>query len=65
MFTLSLSSLPTILAVLAFLLALYYKRETICNSDLLAFALVAAVVFLLLTGALNALHLPNFALHLF
>jgi len=65
MFVLSSSWLPTIVAAIAFLLTLYYKRATIRTTDIIAFVLVAAVAFLLLTGALNALHLPNIALHLF
>ncbi len=65
MFSLSLSSLPMLIAVALLFLALYYKRATLRTSELLAFALVAAVVFFLLTGALDAFHLPNFALHLF
>ena len=65
MFVLSSSWLPTVVALVAFLLALYYKRTSIRDTDIVAFALVAAVVFFLLTGALNAVHLPNFALHLF
>ncbi len=65
MFSLSLSWLPTLVALCAFLFVLYYKRTTISTRELLAYALVAAVIFLLLSGAFNALHLPNIALHLF
>ena len=65
MFSLSLSWLPTLVALCAFLLVLYLKRATIRTSELVAFALVAVVIFLFLTGAFNAFHLPNIALHLF
>ena len=65
MFSLTLSWLPTLVALCAFLLVLYYKRATIRTSELVAYALIVAVIFFLLTGAFHALHLPNFALHLF
>ncbi len=62
---LSLSWLPVLLALVAFLFALYLKRATIRRNDLFAFAIGAAVLFLLLTGAFNALHVPHVAVHLF
>ncbi len=65
MFSLSLSWLPTLVALCLFLLTLYYKRATIRTNELAAYALVTLVIFLLLSGAFNALHLPNIALHLF
>ena len=65
MFVLSSSWLPTLVAVFVFLLALYYKRATFRTTDIVAFALVATVLFFLLSDALNALHLPNVAIHLF
>lgn len=62
---LSTSWLPVLIALVALLIALYLKRATIRTSELVALAIGAAVLFLLLTGAFHALHLPDFALHLF
>jgi len=64
MFTLSLEHLPMIVAFVVLLLALYAKRATIRTPDIIAFALAAVLVFALLTGAFNALHLPHLAFHL-
>ncbi len=63
MFTLSLEHLPMIVAFVALLLALYVKRETIRTRDTIAFALMAVLVFALMTGAFNAFHLPHVAFH--
>lgn len=64
MFTLSLEQLPMMVALVAFVLALYAKRDTIRTRDLFAFALMAVLAFSLLTGAFNALHLPHLSFHL-
>ena len=64
-FTFPVSQLPIVIALVAFMLALYIKRTSISTRDLVAFALCAGVLFLLATGALHALHVPNIALHLF
>ena len=65
MFVLSLSWLPTLIVLCLFVLTLYYKRATIRSKELAAYALIALVIFLFLSGAFNALHLPPIALHLF
>lgn len=62
---LSLSWLPVLIALVALVLALYLKRATIRRNDLVAFAIGAVVLFLLLLGALNVLHFPHVAVHLF
>ena len=62
---LSSSWLPVLITFLVLLYALYLKRETFRTGDLVAFAVGAVVLFLVLSGAFNALHLPHFAIHLF
>ena len=62
---LSSSWLPVLIALVALLLALYVKRTTLRNGDLVVLVVGAVVLFLVLSGALNALHLPHFAIHLF
>ena len=64
MFTFSLEQLPMLIALIAFVLTLVLKRNTIRTRDLFAFALLATLVFGLLTGAFNALHLPHLVYHL-
>ncbi len=64
MFTLSLDHLPMIVAFVVLLLALYAKRNTIRTRDLFAFALMAVLVFVFMTGAFTALHVPHFAFHI-
>ena len=65
MLTFSSSQLPVLIALVAFVFALYVKRETLRSSDLIALAIGATVLFLVLSGALNALHFPSFVLRLF
>ena len=62
---LSSSWFPVLIALVSFLLALYVKRTTLRNGDLVALVVGAVVLFLVLSGALNALHLPHVAIHLF
>lgn len=57
--------LAFVIAALLLLTALYIKRRTITNRDAIAFGLVAIVVFLVLSGALNAIHVPALSIHLF
>lgn len=65
MFVLSSSWLPVVVALVALLFALYLKRTTLRNSDLVALVVGAVVLFLVLSGAFNALHLPTIAVRLF
>jgi len=64
MFTLSLEQLPMGIALVAFVLTLIAKRNTIRTSDIVAFVLASVLVYALLTGAFNALHLPHLSFHL-
>jgi len=63
MVTFSFEQLPMMVALVAFLLALIAKRNTIRISDIVAFVLMATLAFALLTGAFNLLHVPHFAFH--
>lgn len=64
MVTFSFEQLPMMVALVAFVLALIAKRHTIRSRDFVAFVLMATLIFALLTGALNTLHVPHFAFHL-
>lgn len=54
-----------IIAVILLLGALYIKRRTITNREAIAFGLAAILIFLVLSGAVNAIHAPSLSIHLF
>lgn len=61
---LSLSDVPTIVACLVLLIVLYRKRHTFTVRDIVVGVFVAVLVFLLLSGTLNRLHVPDMTMHL-
>ena len=63
-FSLSPSDVPMIVACLVLLYVLYRKRHTFKTRDMLAGVLLAVLVFLVLSGALNLLHVPDVTMHL-
>ena len=53
----------TITAILL-IAALYVKRHTITNRGAIALGLAAILIFLILSGAINAIPVPSISLHL-
>lgn len=54
-----------VIAAVLLLVALFVKRHAITNREVIAFGLAAILIFLVLSGAINALHAPSFSIHLF
>lgn len=54
-----------VIAALLLLVALYRKRHTITIRDGVLLGLAAILIFLVMSGALNALHAPSLSIQLF
>ena len=65
MFQLSLSQLPILLGLLSLLAVLVLKRKSVTTRDLFAGVLLAVLVFVVLSGLLTQVHVPEMTVHLF
>ena len=59
------SQLPILFGVLALLIVLIYKSRTLTARDILAGVVLAVLVFVVCTGQLSQVHVPDIAVHLF